>query len=241
MKKAIKLNLLILLAVFCVLSIIPANIQAQGQLEEGIITMKIKDVSADLPEEQLSQIKMMMATTVTKIHFNKDYNVVETSAMGDMNKTIVIDEKKNEKTEAYMDMMGQKIKMVIDKEEMANQVKEQGLNYNIKKVEEEEVEILGYKCTRHNVYETKDSGEDEYILSMWITDKFKFESSNMNMLPSDLKVDGAPMRIEVDQQGMKIMMEVTKIEEKFDKSILDFDKSQYEEKTQEELMKSFGG
>ena len=141
----------------------------------------------------------MFGDTKMTMFFN-DKNVKMLMDMGMMQTSTFVDVESG-KTVMLMDMMGQKMKIVMGEEELkAEEVNEQ--DYEIVKTGEKE-EVAGYDCEKL-IIKTKDAD-----LAVYVTNDIKSMGSLNRQYT---KLGGFPMKYETVESGMKMSIEAISVE-----------------------------
>ena len=175
--------------------------------------------------------KMMMSTAKMSIGFLGKKSRVEMN-MNAMMKTVAISDESTKKSLVLMDMLGQKKAMVPkdDPTEFKNRYNSTSTKTGKTKT------IAGYTCSEY-IVKTTDGDQ----LEMWCTTAIKPQSTATDF--SFKNVEGFPLQMELNQDGMKIKMIATKvIPGKIDATLFSTTvPAGYQLTTQEEMMGDFGG
>lgn len=190
------------------------------------------DYKIDLNDPNMDPMaKMMMSSAKMSIGFLGAKSRVEMN-MNAMMKTVAISDETTKKSIVLMDMLGQKKAMVPedDPTELKNRYNSTSTKTGKSKT------IAGYKCYEYIVKTTE--GDQ---IQMWCTSAIKPKTSATDF--SFKNVEGFPLEMQMDQDGMKFKMVATKVStEKMDAKLFSTTvPSGYKLTTQEEMMEDFGG
>ncbi len=178
---------------FSLIFICSISLSSIAQIEEGKVTYKM-----EMPDLDPSMASMFGDTKLTML-FN-DENVKMDMNMGMMQTNTFIDIESGE-TVVLMDLMGQKMKIVMGQEDMkAEQMDEK--DYEIVKTGEME-KIADYECEKL-IIKTKDMD-----MTVFVSYDIKSFGSLNNQFT---KLEGFPMKYESVQSGMKLSIEATSVE-----------------------------
>ncbi len=209
------------------------SIQTNAQkYTKGYMKFEISDFKAENADDpQMKMVENMIKGTTTKLYFKKDKALTKINSMGGMSIIkILIDKDGN--SEMYMEMMGQKFLIKMDKKKAEELKKEQ----NIGKQEythhkDKTKEILG--MTAHLVDVTSKEGEPK--IEMWVTNEIDTKAMVQQGIDND-EIGGFPLEYTVSIPGQFAMTtKAVKFKEDFKDSVFDFDKTGFQEKTIEEL------
>jgi GLPGLI family protein len=175
-----------------------------AQMTEGHISYKI-DASTDNPDMQMA-IGMMQGSTMD-IYF-KDKTTRSEMKMGTMMSITTIT---NETSKDVLMLMGgmmgnMAIKSTLDEFEDR---REEQPKFEVT-FSEETKEILGYSCKKA-LLTTEDGIESVF----WYTEQIMASKKGQSYLNEE--IPGFPMQFELNNQGMKMTMTVTTVEDKLDK------------------------
>lgn len=222
MKKIFNLALLALSMVIYTTSIS----EAQKKFTTGTISYKVIDL--DGPE----QVKMFMDGTTMDNHFSGDLVRTDMNMMGGMMTTKVITNGRTNTGTMLNDIMGKKI--AVDMGSLDNN-KISPDKFEIIYDKKETKEIAGYKCHKTTV---KSEGG---TVNLYVTEKISVPSQ-LSKQYEGLK--GFPLQFEMDQNGMKMVLQATEVtHKKIDDSIFVIP-DDYEKMTMKEFqesMQSLGG
>ena len=189
----------LILALICSFTIF-----AQGNIEEGIVT-SVQKMSSPNPEVSTQLAMVGDVVTITEFKASKSRSQLSSIMMG--NVTTIIDADA-QKTLVLTDnpTMGKTFTLTdIKTEDEAKQ------KFEVTKGEASKT-ILGYDCEQY-IVTTKQQGA-EIKMTVFTTDKVKAQSQQTKAMGSKLKGYPMYMKIEMNQQGMDMVIEseVTKIE-----------------------------
>ncbi len=190
------------------------------------------DYKIDLNDPKMDPMaKMMMSGAKMSISFLGAKSRVDMN-MNAMMHTVAINDEATKKSVVLLNMMGKKIAMIPDEDPTEIKDRFEATSTKTGKTKT----IAGYKCEEYLVKTTE--GEQT---QMWCTTAIKPKSNATDF--SFKNVNGYPLEMEINQDGMKIKMVATKVYlEKPDAKLFSTAvPAGYELKTQKELEQSFGG
>ena len=227
-----------------------------AQITSGTITMAITDFSMPQMEEMGDmggQMEEMMKSMTTSIHFKPGVQVTDINMFGMMNmKQYYQDDVMTQ----YMDMMGQKIKIVTPADDVSS-LKSMGLDPEIMKDlitvkydKSDTKTILGYKCYKAEVHmdwndliTTDEDIPAEAIavlenmnFVMYITEDIKMDQFRMQNMPT-FDMTGTPLMWLMDMGMMKITMEAIEFDKDVNPAVFDAPEGDYKEMKIEDLQK----
>jgi len=200
---------------------------------KGYLKYEVTDFKADDADNpQISMMEGMIKGTKTKIYFNKDKALTKINSMGGMSviKSIV---DKEGNTEMYMEIMGQKFLIKMNKEEIDkvskdNQKEEPKFVHHKDKTKD----ILGMKT---HLVELSVKAAQEVKMEMWVTSDIDTKAMVQQGIENE-KIGGFPLEYTVSIPGQFSMTtKAVKFKEDFKDSVFDFDKTGYQEKSLDEL------
>ena len=200
-----------------------------AQLTEGHISYKV-EITSDNPDMQML-IGMMQGSTM-EMYF-KDKNTRSEMKMGTMMTMTTITNETSGQVLMLMNGMGQQNAIKTSLEEMDKDQPE-GQKVEVTLVNETKV-IEGYTCKKA-ILTTEEGNESVF----WYTEEIDVAKKGQSYLNEE--VPGFPMQFEINNEGMKMTMTVTKLEKKVEKADQLFKMTipaGYKEMTLEE-MKSMG-
>ena len=164
---------------------------AYCQISEGKITYDISYPESGLDEETLA-----MLPTESNTVFKSDKMRIDMKMGMGMNNIILVDNAKKE-VHLLMDMMGNKMDMLMTDKDIDKEIKDEG-EYTITKKEGTR-QIAGYPCNKALI-KTKDGKE----FSVWYTKEIKVKNANWN---NQFKsIDGFLMEFRLNQNGLTMEM-----------------------------------
>ena len=233
---SIKCNLF--LTFLLTLFISPVFLFSQQTLKSGSIKYEISKIESDDPAMD-AQLQMLQGGTIT-LYFNQQTQRVDVNMMGGMMQTTsIVDVDKNE-VATYMDMMGQKIKMVTEKEDytaMADSLKKIKMP-DLEFHKNDKKEIAGYPCYRVDI-KTEAEGQ-EIIITSYITDKIKVPQQSIQNVDVP-NLPGAVLSYSFEMMGMKMQYDAVEVEKEVDPSVFEFSSEGYREMDPEQFQQQFGG
>jgi len=217
------MNKIITTLVALTLIFIAGNSTAQKAFE-GTITYGIE--YEDLPEEMEGYEAMLPKETLIKIKGAKTKTEQNTS----MGSTISIYDGDAETSTTLMNMMGNKVAIELNKEELKKQEpeKEPKIVYA-----DENKEIAGYQCKKAKIT----YGEKDETLTVFYTGEI-----NAKKTKSQYKgLKGFPMQYEIFNQGIKMIMTAKEVKEEKIAASEFTTPEDYQTMTMEEFQKMMGG
>ncbi|MCO6499168.1 MAG: DUF4412 domain-containing protein [Vicingus serpentipes] len=209
--------------ILSVLIIATSNVFAQKAFE-GTITYNIE--YEDLPEEMEGYEAMLPKETLMKIKGAKTRTEQNTT----MGSTISIYDGDAETSTTLMNMMGNKVAIKMNKEELKKQEPKQDPKITYM---DETKEIAGYKCKKAEIT----YGEKSETLTVFYT-----EEINAQEAKSQYKgLKGFPMQYEIHNQGIKMVMTVKEVNQEKVASVEFTTPEDYQTMTMEEFQKMMGG
>lgn len=223
-----------------------ASLVASAQITTGAITYDIE--MGELEGEMAAAAAFMQDMKMT-ISFKPGMSVTEMDMMGFI-KTKTFQE--GTSTTQYMDMMGQKIKIVSDLEDVQEMMGAEGEElmkkmediYKKSEVKGATKEILGYTCQKveidMNIADMIPDGEEvpeevgDMKMVLYTTDQIKMDNVELQMM-KNLKFEGAPLQMVMDMGMMKMTMTATNVSKEVDPSVWNAPEGNYKEMTPEEL------
>lgn len=201
--------------------------QAQTAATEGRVVYDMKISGKDIDPMTALMLSGANVDVAFKGHLTR-----AAMRMTMMNTTAVIDNKA-QKGLMLMDMMGKKMAMNMTQDDFKDNTSKSG-DFKITKTASTK-KIAGYLCTLAVV---QDSTGEKF--DVWYTDKIKYDGSATGF--SYEGIDGLPLEIDVNQDGMKMRLTAKSVTlgpqdaKLFSMAI----PSGYKLTTQEELAKEFG-
>ena len=207
--------------------------------DSGYVKFEITDFKADNPDDpQMKMAENMIKATTTKLYFEKERALTKISSMGGMSTMKIIMDKDNN-SEMYMEMMGQKILVKMPKDEvekMKKENEEKDVEYIHHK--DQTKEILGYKT---HLVEIKSPDQNNGKVTLWVTEDIK-TNGMVSQGMDNSEIGGFPLEYTVSVPGQFSMTtKATEFKKDFDKSVFDFDKTGYKEMSMDALQNMGGG
>jgi len=222
-------RIIITLVLFTALFSVKTNAQ---KYTKGYMKFEISDFKADKADDpQMQMVENMIKGTTTKLYFKKDKALTKINSMGGMSIIkILVDNDGN--SEMYMEMMGQKFLIKMDKKKTEELKKDQNLgDQEYVHHKDKTKDILGMKAHLVTV-KTKDQ---EPQVEIWVTEDIDTKAMVQQGMDND-EIGGFPLEYTVTIPGQFSMTtKAVKFKDSFDDSVFDFDKKGYQEKTIEEL------
>lgn len=194
---------------------------------EGIIKFKIE--YAEMDEAMAPYASMLPKDIVMKI---KDGKSRTEQSMGMAGNTTIITDQQSKQVITLMDMMGNKFKIVSKMDE-----NDKAADRDVEIVHLSETKtIAGYLCKKAEIR----IKETDDLLTIYYTEDISGDL--MPNKPAEYKgLKGFPMEYEIAQENMRMIISVTEVKkEKLNKAEFEAP-ADYQEVSQEELMKMFGG
>ncbi|MFO0493986.1 MAG: DUF4412 domain-containing protein [Flavobacteriia bacterium] len=201
-----------------------------GQMTEGHISYKM-EATSDNPDMQMA-VSMMQGSTLD-VYFKEKQTRAEMKMGAMMNMTTISNENNGEMLMLMSGMVGQNAIKSNLKELDSAQTEKPKTEVTL---ENETKVIEGYTCKKAIV--TDEEGTESVF---WYTEEISVAKKGQNYLNES--VPGFPMQSEINNNGLKMIMTVTKVDKKLDKKASElFDMtipSGYKEMSMEQL-KSMG-
>ncbi|HMY83104.1 MAG TPA: DUF4412 domain-containing protein [Saprospiraceae bacterium] len=200
------------------------------------VRMGVSSVKASSPEAQ-QQIEATMKSMKIESFATPDKVRSDVNMMGGMVVMSTFTNPNDDSFVMYMDMMGQKMKVVPTPEELKS-IKEEGDNNSkdmkITEVPGDSKTILGFKCKKINV-----SNGDMNVV-MYVTPDLKMKANRIQGMEG-LKIDGYPLEYTVEAAGTKMTFTADKYEPTFDDGKMKEPSGKYKEMTFTEFKKQMPG
>lgn len=204
------------------------TIEAQKMLEEAHIEYEVTDIKSESMEAQ------MMKGTLINVYFNQKNTKMNVQMMGGMVTMDILTETATESTTMLMNMMGRKVQVEQPKEEEKAENEEGKPNFDITYDKSDTKDIAGYECTKATL--TDKETNESFI--MYVAKKFKAKTEMVEkMFPG---LEGIPMEISIDAQGMGATITALNVKKSVDASAFDVPEG-YEKMTPEQFQKEMGG
>lgn len=198
-----KINLIVcLIAMFCT-----------GAFSQ-YVKMGVSSVKADNQEQQ-QQMEGAMKSMKMETYAQEDKVRTDMNMMGGMVMMTTFTNPKTDEFTMYMDMMGNKSKVVPTAEELKNLKEEnakKGSEVKVVEVPGDTKTILGFNCKKYTVTTSEDMK-----FSMYVAPDIKIKANNIQGMEG-VKIDGYPLEYTIDAMGTKITFVAEKFEKTFDAS-----------------------
>ena len=241
---SVLMKYLLVIIVFCL------GNSLSSQISTGSITYNMK---MDDTEGQMEQITALFQDMNMQISFNPEVSVVDMTMLGMIQmKTIT----QGNKSTQYMDIMGQKIKVVTNQDDLKDVLGVENQEEFSQKVNElykltpvlgDTKEVLGYNCTRTDITMDierfiQDSEELENLpaemkdmkITAYVTEEIQMSSLDF-MMVKNLKFKGAPLLMTVDMGIMTFTIRATDFNKDVDPSIFQAPEGEYQEMSPQDL------
>ena len=212
------------------------GLMAQKSLSKGLVKMEITQVSS--PDPQTASMLEMMKGSQTEIYFNDKKHATKMSMMGGMVEVKTYINQESKGFDMLMDMMGQKMWIASNLDEMAND--EQAKKAATSKVEynkADKKEILGYHCYAMTV--TMPDVPD-MKLTGYVTEEIKTDANIIQGMQA-IKFAGFPIEYTVENTQMKMTMTAVEIKDVVEEDKMVAKTDGYTKMTMEEFKKKMGG
>jgi hypothetical protein len=222
----------LLLALFFV-----SGIQAQTVLDQGYLVMEITEVSSD--DEQAAAMLQMMKGSQTEIFFKDGKNMSSMDMMGGMVKVKSLFQQKTGSVDMLMDMMGQKMHIQSNKDDMMKATADQAdamEGFEVKYDEADTKEILGHKCVKAEII---DPSTKKATMIMYVARDIKADSKMLQGM-QHFDIDGFPLEMIIKQPQMSMTMSTVKLEKEVDDSVFALKTDGYTKMTFQEFMDKMG-
>ncbi len=220
-----------------------------SQITSGTITMSIVDIKTSEVDttDEIKGISEMLKNTDMTIYFNPKEKMTELNTLGTTDIKIFY---KNNRMIQYIDMMGQKIKMITsplpDSQSTSEGSDEEDKEtYEIRYDRNDTRKILGYPCYKASIITKVDLTSTETDLTdpttdielIWyITEGIEMNDFGVYRMPG-LKVNGTPLRMDINIGMLTLTYEATSVSEIVDDSKFEEPKGDYKEISSEKLEK----
>ncbi len=181
--------------------VIALSFSVRSQDFEGIITFAISYPNLN------AEMKAMKSALPKEMEFfvKEGKAKMEQSFMGGT--MVVLFDGSTSLTETYTDLMGQKIKTIITKEDLEKSI--QNIDVDIQIIKDEQKNIAGYRCKKVIL---KQTGQPD--LTLFISEAIKVKSV-MALSPRFADLNGFPLEYSVNMNGMAMLLTAKKVEKKF--------------------------
>jgi GLPGLI family protein len=174
-----------------------------AQLKEGHVAYKI-ETSTDNPDMQMA-VGMMQGSTM-EVYFKESFTRGEFKMGAMMTMTTISNETTGDVLMLMSGMMGQTAVKSNSKETAKDTVLNKKPNVDVTLTGETK-DIQGYTCKKALI-----TDEEGTISTFWYTEDIRAAKSGQSYLSED--VPGFPMEFEMNNNGMKMTMTVTKVDTK---------------------------
>lgn len=221
---------------FLVGGLVLSTLAVIGQtMKQGTIKMEVIDVTTTQAEMQ--QMIGAMKGSTQEIQFDQEKQHIKMAMMGGLMETNMYQDFSTKGMETYLDMMGQKIKMVITPEQAVEQEKasEELLGDNPIKYDKSDVkEILGHKCFKGTLA-TETNGQ---VLKMvfWLTNEIEVPQAFVQNMNS-LKFEGTPLEIMMDMGQMTMTYQAVEVSKNLGPDFYKKPAGDYKQMSMEDLQK----
>lgn len=204
------------------------------EIKQGVVTYKVTDfeiegkLSGEMSPDDAKELKGFMAPMIAElkqtIAWDEDSQYIEINLAGILTNKIFTDLKKHQNI-TYMDLMGQKYKIVSDIPPMNSAA------LSTKEFISDSKIIAGYKCYKvvyslvapdfsrsipeHSEKENRETNNVE--LTAYITDLIK-PSAYLSLIQGTT-LKGLPLEFNLSLQGMNLKLEATEVKTKVDKKL----------------------
>lgn len=210
---------------------------AQKTLSQGSVTMEITEVKS--PDDQMAMALEMMKGSQTEIYFSEKGHATKMSMMGGMIEVKTYTDNSTKAFDMLMDMMGNKMWINSNMDEMAKDEKAKSTAENAKVTydKNDTKVIAGYKCYAMTVTLPE---APEVSLKGYITQEIK---TNANIIQGfqAVKFEGFPMEFTMNSDKMSLTMSTKEIKDTLDASMLVAKTDGYTKMTMEEFKAKMGG
>lgn len=176
------------------------------------VKMGVSSVKAENAEQQ-QQMEGTMKTMKMETFANDDKIRTDVNMMGGMVVMSTFTNQNSDQFTIYMDMMGNKMKVVPTASELTSLKSEndkKSSDFKIVEVPGDTKTILGFNCKRYNI--TSSEGMN---LTMYATKDIKIKPANIQGMEG-LVIDGYPLEYTMEAMGAKMTFTAEKFEKSFD-------------------------
>ncbi len=212
--------------------------QAQADFTKGYIKLELTDVSSQ-KEEMAAGLEMMKGMTM-ETFFSDKKTLTQMNMMGGMMKTQSLVDIKSKDAILLFDMMGQKIMVKTNQDNMMSEEDKKKAMGKIKmeSFKSETKKILGYECYKVVIDLDQASNMKMYA---YVTEQIKASSNNLQGFEA-ITMKGFPLEFKMEMGTMMSMTyTAVEIKKELDESVFNLDTKGYKEMTFEEFQKSMGG
>ena len=209
-------------------------VNAQEVLTKGTIKYEITDAESSNPQIQ-SQLAMMEGSSMT-VFVMDDAQLTKMNMMNGMVQQRILVDSKVDEMQMYIDAMGRKFmtNMPMPKEEEMEETSVTNIEY----FPDDRKEIAGYDAYKAIV--KNNVGDQTIELTTYITDELKMDADIIRNVQGTDKLKGLPLEYTISLPQMSLTYTAKEVSKDVDPSEFDFDKTGYEEMSQEELQQMGG-
>jgi hypothetical protein len=225
---------------FFLTAFITFQVTAQKTLETGHIKMEIIEATSD--DEQMAMGLEMLKGTETNYYFDKERTLVSQSMMGGMVEVSTITKMKDKSMEMFFNMMGNKTIIETTEAEVKKSEGAETADMSKMKVvydKNDKKKIAGYDCIKATI-SNPELEENEVSFTMYVSSDIN-ASSKMIQTLSEFDIRGFPLEFSINMPNMKMVYSTTVINNSFDSSVFNVDRTGYTKMTMEEFQKQMGG
>lgn len=198
------------------------------------LKMEVTDIQAADPATA-QQMEAIFKTMKLDIYHTDGVTVSNVDMMNGMSNTKVFYSPSTDKTIMYMDIMGQKIKVIPTEAEVKQMKAEsEAKKPVIKKVDGDTKQIAGYNCQKYLVT------NEGNTMELYVAPDLKIGTKTLQGM-ENIQLDGFPLEYTVDAAGNKITMTTTKVEKEVDNSKVTEPTGKYKEMNFADFKAQMGG
>jgi len=213
------------------------TLSAQKVLEQGYLKMEITEVGSE--DEQVAAMLEMMKGSQTEIYFKDGKNMSSMNMMGGMMQTKSLSDSKTGEVNMLFDMMGQKMHIESNKDDMTKASEDQAEmfeGFKVEYVESDTKEILGHKCVKTKIVDPK---TNEAAFELYVARGIKADSKMLQGLQF-FDIDGFPMELNMKQAQFSMTMTTIEMKEEVPADVFKLDTAGYQKMTFEEFVEKMG-
>lgn len=205
-----------------------------AQIEKGYIKMEITDVYSD--NEQVMAMADMFKGSFTEIYFTPEKAYTNVNMMNGMNTTQVLMDKKTNENMMLMSIMGQKMKIDMNEDELKEmQTGSETPQMDYKHHKDVTKEILGFKCHKVDISGEATQGAN---MTMWVTEEISTDAHVTNGIQVDM-LKGFPLEYVISMGGqIELTMKATDFKKDFDEAVFNVKTDGYKAMTMDEFLES---
>jgi len=222
-----------LIALLSFLLVTTTSLVAQKTFSEGSVAFELSDISSDNPQVA-GQLDMMKGSKMT-IYIKDGKRMTSMNMMNGMMQQNMILNPKKDSMLMLMDMMGRKIKvnMPVDKPDPDK------VETSIEYFEDDRKTIAGYD-TYKAVLTTKTEGTEMSMVA-YITEDYKFDGNMIQNMEGAQELRGMPLEYTIEQPQISMTFTANEVKTSVDSSVFEFDTSDYEVMSAEDMQNMGGG